>query len=90
MSDLVAADQASKQNLIALAQGGGSVASAAANSAAALQSNIAGARSRTAVSSLGDIFAQQADVSRAAEEAAQRRRGLEESQVFADPFSRGS
>ncbi len=90
LSDLVAADQASKRQLTALAQGGGSVASAAQSSAAALRSNIAGARSSTAVSSLGDIFADQASVSRAAEEAAERRRGLRESQVFADPFSRGS
>ena len=90
LSDLIAADQASKQSLTALAQGGADVSTAAAQSASALQSNIAGARSRTAVSSLGDIFAQQADVSRAAEEAAERRRGLRESQVFADPFSRGS
>ena len=89
LSDLVAADQASKQQLIALAQGGGSVASAARNSATALQSNIAGARSRQGVESLGDIFASTAAVSSAAEEAAQRRRGLQESQVFADPFSRG-
>ena len=90
LADLISADQASKRQLTALAQGGGSVASAASQSAAALKSNIAGARSRTAVSSLGDIFAQQAAVSTAAEEAAQRRRGLQESQVFADPFSRGT
>lgn len=90
LADLISADQASKQSLIALAQGGSSVASAAANSATALQSNIAGARSRNNVESLGNIFADTADVSRAAEEAAERRRGLRESQVFADPFSRGS
>jgi hypothetical protein len=90
LADLIAADQASKRQLTALAQGGGSVASAAASSAAALKSNIAGARSGTAVSSLGDIFSEQAAVSKAAEEASQRRRGLRESQVFADPFSRGT
>lgn len=89
LADLVAADQRSKLNLIGLAQGGGSVSSAARNAATALQSNIAGARSSTAVSSLGDIFAATSDVSKAAEEAAQRRRGLQESQIFADPFSRG-
>ncbi len=90
LADLVAADQRSKLNLIGLAQGGGSVSDAARNAATALQSNIAGARSSTSVESLGDIFAATTDVSKAAEEAAQRRRGLEESQVFADPFSRGS
>ncbi len=90
LSDLVAADQASKQQLTALAQGGASVSTAAAQSASALQSNIAGARSKTSVASLGDIFAQQASVSQAAEEAAGRRKGLRESQVFAEPFSRGT
>lgn len=89
LADLVAADQRSKLNLIGLAQGGASVSDAARNAATALQSNIAGARAGTAVTSLGDIFAATSDVSKSAEEAAQRRRGLEESQVFAAPFSRG-
>ena len=88
LADLIAADQRSKLNLIGLAQGGASVSDAARNAATALQSNIQGARAGTAVSSLGDIFASTAAVSKSAEEAAQRRRGLEESQVFADPFSR--
>jgi len=90
LADLVAADQRSKLNLIGLAQGGASVGDAARNAATALQSNIAGARSATSVESLGDIFASTAAVSKSAEEAAQRRRGLEESQVFAAPFSRGT
>ena len=90
LADLVAADERSKLNLIGLAQGGGSVSAAARNAATALQSNIAGARAGTAVTSLGDIFASTAEVSKSAEEAAQRRRGLEESQVFAPPFSRGT
>ena len=89
LADLIAADQRSKLNLIGLAQGGASVSDAARNAATALQSNIAGARAGTAVTSLGDIFAATSDVSKSAEEAAQRRRGLEESQVFAPPFSRG-
>ena len=90
LADLRAADQRSKLNLIGLAQGGASVSDAARNAATAIQSNIAGARAGTSVESLGDIFAATSDVSKAAEEAAQRRRGLQESQVFADPFSRGT
>ena len=90
LADLVSADERSKQNLIALAQGGGDVSSAARNAATALQSNIAGARSRTAVSSLGDIFADTSAVAKSAEEAAERRRGLRASEVFAAPFSRGT
>lgn len=90
LSDLMAADQRSKLNLIGLAQGGASVSDAARNAATALQSNIKGARADTSVSSLGDIFASTAAVSKEAEEAAQRRKGLQESQVFAAPFSRSA
>lgn len=90
LSDLVSADEASKQNLIALAQGGAGVSTAARQAASALQSNLSGARSRSSVASLGDIFSDASSVLTTAEEAAARRRGLKESQVFADPFSRGS
>ena len=89
LADLRSADEASRRSLIGLAQGGSTVTSAAQNAANALRSNIAGARSGTAVSSLGDIFAESTEIISGAEEAAERRRGLKESKVFADPFSRG-
>ena len=89
LSSLVSADEQSKRNLIGLAQGGASVSTAAQNAAAALRSNISSARSGTSVASLGNIFASSNEVLQSAEEAAERRRGLRESQVFADPFSRG-
>ena len=88
LAQLVSADEASKRSLIGLAQGGASVSTAAQQAANALRSNIAGARSGSSVASLGDIFAESTSIISGAEEAAQRRKGLAESKVFADPFSR--
>ncbi len=90
LSDLVSADERAKQNLIALAQGGASVSASASQAGEALRSNLSGASSRTTASSLGDIFSDVEANLTAAEKAAGRRRGLRESEVFADPFSRGT
>jgi hypothetical protein len=90
LADLKASDIRSKQDLLALAQSGINVTSAAQQSAEALKSNIAGARSRTSSESLGDIFSGIESTLVGAEEAAQRRRGLKESELFAAPFSRSS
>ena len=89
LSDLAAADEATRQNLVSLAQGGASVASSARAAANAMRSNIAGARSTGLASDIGDIFSDTRGLFVRAEEAAARRRGLQESEVFADPFSRG-
>jgi len=88
LSDLAGADEASRQNLISLAQGGASVSSSAAAAANALRSNIQGARSSSVAEGLGDIFANTRNLYVKQQESAARRRGLEESEVFADPFSR--
>ena len=90
LSDLISADNAAKQNLIALAQGGASVTTSASQAGEALRSNISSASSRTNASSLGNIFEDVEENLTAAEKAAGRRRGLRESEIFADPFSRGS
>lgn len=90
LADLTSADVRSKQNLIALAQGGAGVSSGARQAAEALKSNLAGARSRIGSESLGDIFSESEDILLASEKAAGRRRGLAESDIFADPFSRSS
>lgn len=89
LADLISADQRSKQNLISLAQGGASVTSAASQAGEALRSNLKSASSRTGIGSLGDIFGDLEGVLTASEKAAGRRRGLRESEIFADPFSRG-
>lgn len=90
LSDLISADERSKQNLISLAQGGASVTSAAQSAGEALRSNLSGASSRSSISSLGDIFSDLESSLVASEKAAGRRRGLRESEIFADPFSRGT
>jgi len=88
LSDLMSADAASKANLIALAQGGADSGTAAQQAASTLRSNISGARSEGLAADIGDIFGGTADLWRRSEEAAERRRGLRDSQVYANPFSR--
>ena len=86
---LRASDEASRADLIRLAQGGADVTTAASQAARALQSNLEGARASSLVTGLGDIFSSTRDLYKRQQEAAARRRGLAESEVFADPFSRG-
>ncbi len=90
LSDLLSADEQSRQQLIALAQGGADVSTSATNAARALQTNLAGAQARGFSQGLGDIFADTTDLFNRQIEAAERRRGLREADIFADPFSRGS
>lgn len=89
LADLQSADEASRANLIALAQGGASLGSSAQAASRALQSNISGARSSGLANDIGDIFSDTRGLFVKSEEAAARRKGLAESEVFADPFSRG-
>jgi hypothetical protein len=89
LADLSSADEATRQNLIALAQGGAGIGSSAQAASRALQSNISGARASGLANDLGDIFSDTRGLFVKSEEAAARRKGLAESEVFADPFSRG-
>ena len=89
LADLAAADEASRQNLIALAQGGASLSSGTQAAARALQSNLAGAREDAAFTGLGDIFASTRDLYVKQQEAAARRLGLSESEIYSDPFGGG-
>lgn len=88
LADLRSADEASRARLVALAQGGASITSSASAAANALSSNIAGAKSSSGIESLGDIFGDVRGLFVQQQEAAERRRGLKESEVFAAPFSR--
>lgn len=90
LADLVSADEQSRLRLISLAQSGPDVGNAAQQTASALRSNIEGARATGLSEGLGDVFGGAADLFRRQEEAAQRRRGLRESELFTDPFSRGT
>jgi len=88
LADLTSADATSRQNLLALAQGGASTTTAATSAAEALRSNISSARSSTSIDALGDIFGETRELFETQQDAEARRRGLKESEVFADPFSR--
>lgn len=88
LAQLRGADEASRSDLIRLAQGGADVTTAASQAARALQANIDGVRSASLVDGLGDIFGNTRDLYVRQQEAAERRRGLRESEVFANPFSR--
>lgn len=90
LADLMAADTEARLNLTSLASTGLDVGSAASQAARMMQSNIAGAKARNTTDSLGDIFGGSADVYKKQEEAAARRRGLKESELYATPFSRGT
>lgn len=89
LAELMSADAASRQSLIALAQGGADVSTGANQAAIAMRSNLAGARSSGLATDIGDIFSTTGDLFKAQQEAAARRRGLKESEIFAAPFSRG-
>jgi hypothetical protein len=88
LSDLKSADEASRARLVGLAQGGASISGSAQNAANALRTNIGKAKSAGALDSLGDIFGDTRSLFVEQQEAAERRRGLRESEVFAAPFSR--
>ena len=88
LADLTSADEASRARLVSLAQGGAGVTSSATAAANALRSNIEGARASSGIESLGDIFGDTRSLFVEQQEAAARRRGLQESEVFAAPFSR--
>ena len=88
LADLRASDERTRQSLIGLVQGGASATTAATSAANALSTNIAGARSNSAVDAIGDIFGNTREVFVQQEEAEARRRGLAESEIFASPFSR--
>jgi hypothetical protein len=90
LADLVSADEASRQNLIALAQSGATVGTAAKQSANALRANLSKASAEGLTQSLGDIFGETRSLFTRQQEAAERRRGLRESELFAAPFSRST
>ena len=89
LADLTSADE-SRARLISLEQGGASVTSSATAASNALRSNIEGARSSSGIESLGDIFGDTRSLFVEQQEAAARRRGLKESEIFAEPFSRAT
>ena len=89
LADLMSRDDASRMNLLALVQSGANATTAAQQAGAAMRSNIQNAKSTGMVEGLGDVFGGTADLYRQQQEAAARRRGLKEAEIYANPFTRG-
>lgn len=90
VADLGSADEASRRQLIALAQSGAGATTLTQQAVNALRANIGGARATGLSEDVGDIFSNTRALFTKQEEAAARRRGLEEANIFADPFTRGT
>ena len=88
LANLRADDESSRQSLLALAQTGISSGSATQRALSASKANLEGVRARSLTEGIGNVFGGTADLFRKQQEAAERRRGLKEAEVFSDPFSR--
>jgi hypothetical protein len=75
VADLRSQDNATRLNLIQMANAGTDATSAAMNAAAAMRTNLAAARGAATAGGLGDIFGTTADLYKRQQEAAERRRG---------------
>lgn len=89
LADLMSRDDASRMNLLALVQSGANATTAAQQAGAAMRSNIQNAKSTGMVEGLGDVFGGTANLYKQQQEAAARRRGLKEAEIYANPFTRG-
>lgn len=90
LSDLRAKDEQSRLSMISLAQSGSDIGDAATQTANALRANIGGAQAANTASGLGETFGGTAATYKAMQEAAALRRGLKQSEIYAQPFMRGS
>lgn len=89
VADLRGQDEQARLQLIGLAQSGNDIGNAAAQSASMLRANLGNARAVDATQGLGDVFGATAQVNRNMQDAAARRRGLNEARTYVNPFSRG-
>lgn len=90
LASLRAQDEQSRLAMISLAQSGQNIGDAATQTANALRANINAAQSEGLASGLGDVFGNTAATYKAMKEAAALRRGLKDSEIYANPFTRGS
>ncbi len=89
VADLTAADEAARTNLISLAQTGNDIGNPAAQAGTLLRANLQNANAADTTDGLGNVFASTAMTYRAQQDAAARRRGLKEAQIYAKPFTTG-
>lgn len=90
LSDLRSKDEQSRLSMISLAQSGSDIGDAASQTANALRANIGAAQSTNTASGLGDVFGGTSATYKAMQEAANLRRGLKQSEIYANAFTRGS
>lgn len=88
-ADLRAKDEQARNQMIALAQSGSDIGNAGQQTAQMLRANIAGAQNNDMVNRLGDVFGGTATAYRTAQDAKERRRGLNDATTYARAFSRG-
>lgn len=86
---LRSADEDTRARLISLAQSGSDIGNAAAQSASMLRANLGTAQNSANVNNLGDMFGGTAQTYRNMQDAAERRRGLQDATTYARAFSRG-
>lgn len=83
-------DENARTRLISLAQSGNDIGNAGAQSAAMLRANLGSAQNTGSINDLGEVFGRTAATYRAQQDAAARRRGLNDATTYARAFSRGS
>lgn len=87
-ADLRSKDEAARQQLISLAQSGTDIGNPGQQAASMLRANIAGAQSQDLVNKLGDVFGGTAQAYRTAQDAKERRRGLDTATLYTRAFTR--
>lgn len=85
LAGLKAADENSRNQMIALAQSGASIGNGAAQTAAGLRANIESARAGSVAEGLGNVFGSAQEAYRGMQEQAAIRRGLRYSSLYAQP-----
>lgn len=90
LAALQSSDQASKNQMVSLAESGANIGNAAAQTSTALQANINNAQSALGPDTLGNAFGGIANTVNSINTAAASRMGLRAAQSYANPFSNSS
>lgn len=90
VSNLKAKDEATRQQMISLAQSGGDIGNAAIQTANNLSANLGNAKAVNVEQGLGDVFGGISKNIEAQNNAAALRKGISTGSAYANPFSRGS
>lgn len=88
VANLQSADEEARLRMISLAQSGNDIGNAASQTAASLRANLASAQNENLASGLGDIFGGTTQVYKNMQDAAARRRGLQDATIYAKPGER--